>query len=127
MAAVRPHSANTLKAAKNKQGDDGREPKDIARYADLLTLCLLGRQDLLGAILELAILKVAIVGGGPSDPVTLKYLCEAQQSLGCEPVEAVMFEYQNDVGGTFLARAYEDAELVSSKQLPVYSTSVIIA
>ncbi len=56
-------------------------------------------------------MKVAIIGGGPSGLVTLKYLREAQQSLGCEPVEAVLFEYQNDVGGTFLARAYEDAEV----------------
>ncbi|KGQ02402.1 Dimethylaniline monooxygenase [N-oxide-forming] 2 [Beauveria bassiana D1-5] len=45
----------------------------------------------------------------------------AHQSLGCEPVEAVLFEYQNDVGGTFLARAYEDAELVSSRQLTCFS------
>ncbi|KAK8141382.1 hypothetical protein G3M48_000139 [Beauveria asiatica] len=66
-------------------------------------------------------MKVAVIGGGPSGLVTLKYLCEAQQCLGCEPVEAVLFEYQNDVGGTFLARAYEDAELVSSKQLTCFS------
>ncbi|XWW94424.1 hypothetical protein V2A60_002367 [Cordyceps javanica] len=86
-------------------------------------------------------MKVAIIGGGPSGLVTLKYLCEAQQSLGCEPVEAVLFEYQRDVGGTFLARAYEEAEvgrtvdegltsgrsadngiqLVSSKQLTCFS------
>ncbi|KAH8713479.1 Dimethylaniline monooxygenase [N-oxide-forming] 1 [Beauveria bassiana] len=66
-------------------------------------------------------MKVAIIGGGPSGLVTLKYLCEAHQSLGCEPVEAVLFEYQNDVGGTFLARAYEDAELVSSRQLTCFS------
>lgn len=82
-------------------------------------------------------MKVAVIGGGPSGLVTLKYLCEAQQSLGCEPVEAVLFEYQRDVGGTFLARAYEDAEvrstvaergsadngtqLVSSKQLTCFS------
>lgn len=59
----------------------------------------------------LAIMKVAVIGGGPSGLVTLKYLREAQQSLGCEPVEAVLFEYQKDVGGTFFARAYEDAEV----------------
>ncbi|XWW94464.1 hypothetical protein V2A60_002407 [Cordyceps javanica] len=90
---------------------------------------------------DLTTMKVAIIGGGPSGLVTLKYLCEAQQSLGCEPVEAVLFEYQRDVGGTFLTRAYEEAEvgrtvdegltsgrsadngiqLVSSKQLTCFS------
>ncbi|KAM3508945.1 hypothetical protein MY11210_006520 [Beauveria gryllotalpidicola] len=59
---------------------------------------------------ELAIMKVAVISGGPSSLVTLKYLCEVQQYLSYEPVKAVLFEYQNDVGGTFLARAYEDAE-----------------
>ncbi|PQK18121.1 hypothetical protein BB8028_0012g00180 [Beauveria bassiana] len=34
---------------------------------------------------------------------------------------AVPFEYQNDAGGTVLARAYEDAELVSSRQLTCFS------
>ncbi|PMB63407.1 hypothetical protein BM221_009000 [Beauveria bassiana] len=52
------------------------------------------------AFAEPAITKVAIVGGGPSGLATLKYLWEAQQPLGCEPAEAVLFEYQNDVGGT---------------------------
>ncbi|KAM3508956.1 hypothetical protein MY11210_006531 [Beauveria gryllotalpidicola] len=70
---------------------------------------------------ELAIMKVAVISGGPSSLVTLKYLCEVQQYLSYEPVKAVLFEYQNDVGGTFLARAYEDAELVSSKQLTCFS------
>lgn len=104
---------------------------------------LLARSQATGAMLcravfaYVAIMKVAIIGGGPSGLVTLKYLCAAQQSLGCEPVEAVLFEYQKDVGGTFLSRAYEDAEvchsiaeragadtntqLVSSKQLTCFS------
>ncbi|KAM3450858.1 hypothetical protein NHJ6243_009718 [Beauveria neobassiana] len=66
-------------------------------------------------------MRIAVIGGGPSGLVTLKYLCEAQKSLGCEPVEVVLFEYQDGVGGTFLGRAYEDAELVSSKQLTCFS------
>lgn len=56
-------------------------------------------------------MRVAVVGGGPSGLVTLKYLCEAQHFLGCERVEAVLFEDQTHIGGTFFARAYEDAEV----------------
>ncbi|KAG5974939.1 hypothetical protein E4U55_007969 [Claviceps digitariae] len=66
-------------------------------------------------------MKVAVIGGGPSGLVTLKYLLEAHKYLGCEPVEARLFEYQSQVGGTFVARVYEDAELVSSKQLTTFS------
>ncbi|KAJ4146911.1 hypothetical protein LMH87_001467 [Akanthomyces muscarius] len=66
-------------------------------------------------------MRVAVIGGGPSGLVTLKYLCEAQHFLGCERVEAVLFEDQTHIGGTFFARAYEDAELVSSKQLTSFS------
>ncbi|KAG6014634.1 hypothetical protein E4U43_006335 [Claviceps pusilla] len=66
-------------------------------------------------------MKVAVVGAGPSGLVTLKYLLEAHKYLGCEPVDARLFEYQSQVGGTFVARVYEDAELVSSKQLTTFS------
>ncbi|TWU73003.1 hypothetical protein ED733_004772 [Metarhizium rileyi] len=66
-------------------------------------------------------MKVAVIGGGPSGLVTLRYLTQAQVFLGCEPVEARLFEYQPQVGGTFSARVYEDAELVSSKQLTTFS------
>ncbi|KYK58827.1 dimethylaniline monooxygenase [Drechmeria coniospora] len=67
------------------------------------------------------IMKVAIIGGGPAGLVTLKYLKEAHKSLACEPVEARLFEYHERVGGTFAARTYEDAELVSSRQLTMFS------
>ncbi|POR32526.1 Dimethylaniline monooxygenase [N-oxide-forming] 2 [Tolypocladium paradoxum] len=58
-------------------------------------------------------MKVAVIGGGPAGLTTLKYLLEAHQSLGCEPVEAQIFEYHHQVGGTFAARTYEDAELTA--------------
>lgn len=57
------------------------------------------------------VMKVAVIGGGPSGLVTLKYLVQAHEFLGCEAVEARLFEYQPRVGGTFSARVYEDAEV----------------
>ncbi|KAG6035383.1 hypothetical protein E4U41_006107, partial [Claviceps citrina] len=66
-------------------------------------------------------MRVAVIGAGPSGLATLKYLVEAHKYLGCEAVEARLFEYQPRVGGTFAARVYEDAELVSSKQLTTFS------
>lgn len=85
-------------------------------------------------------MKVAIIGGGPSGLVTLKYVLNAHLHLGCEPIEARLFESQPRVGGTFVARSYEDTEvsivcigggikqmltiplqLVSSKQLTTFS------
>ncbi|KAI1138355.1 FAD/NAD(P)-binding domain-containing protein [Hypoxylon sp. FL0543] len=66
-------------------------------------------------------MRVAIIGAGPSGLVTLKYLLAAERALGTEPVEARLFEYESGVGGTFLARTYEDAELVSSRQLTCFS------
>ncbi|KAK5994501.1 Monooxygenase ptmN [Cladobotryum mycophilum] len=66
-------------------------------------------------------MKVAVIGGGPSGLVTLKYLVTAHQFLGGEPIEVRLFEPQSEVGGTFVARVYEDAELVSSKHLTTFS------
>uniref|UniRef100_A0A4E9EJC4 FAD/NAD(P)-binding domain-containing protein n=1 Tax=Gibberella zeae TaxID=5518 RepID=A0A4E9EJC4_GIBZA len=66
-------------------------------------------------------MRVAVIGGGPSGLVTLKYLKQASMALSYEPMEAYLFEYQGQVGGTFAARSYEDAELVSSKQLTTFS------
>ncbi|KAF9077231.1 dimethylaniline monooxygenase [Rhodocollybia butyracea] len=56
-------------------------------------------------------MKVAVIGAGPSGLVTLRYLLAASQQLGCEEVEARLFELQSHVGGTFAARVYEGAEL----------------
>ncbi|KAH7464339.1 hypothetical protein FOMA001_g17718 [Fusarium oxysporum f. sp. matthiolae] len=66
-------------------------------------------------------MKVAVIGGGPSGLVTLKYLVRAHLNLDCEPIEARLFELEDSVGGAFAHRTYEDAELVSSKQLTTFS------
>ncbi|KAI0896347.1 FAD/NAD(P)-binding domain-containing protein [Annulohypoxylon nitens] len=66
-------------------------------------------------------MRVAIIGAGPSGLVTLKYLLAAEKTLGTKTVEARIFESETGVGGTFLARTYEDAELVSSRQLTCFS------
>ncbi|KAI1767938.1 FAD/NAD(P)-binding domain-containing protein [Hypoxylon sp. FL1150] len=66
-------------------------------------------------------MRVAIIGAGPSGLVTLKYLLAAEGSLGTEPVEVRLYESESGVGGTFLARTYEEAELVSSRQLTCFS------
>lgn len=56
-------------------------------------------------------MRVAVIGGGPSGLVTLKYLSEAHHTLGCEPVCAQLFEYQPTIGGAFVSRTYEEAEV----------------
>ncbi|KAE8395867.1 FAD/NAD(P)-binding domain-containing protein [Aspergillus alliaceus] len=66
-------------------------------------------------------MRVAVVGAGPSGLVTLKYLLTAHEFLGVEAIEARVFEIEPDIGGTFLARTWEDAEMVSSKQLTAFS------
>ncbi|QUC20025.1 uncharacterized protein UV8b_04266 [Ustilaginoidea virens] len=66
-------------------------------------------------------MRVAVIGAGPSGLTTLKHLTQARKHLDCQEVEARLFEYQPHVGGTFVARVYEDAELVSSKQLTTFS------
>lgn len=67
-------------------------------------------------------MRVAVIGAGPSGLVTLKFLRTAHQFLGStDPIEVVLFEAEDSVGGTFAHRTYEDAELVSSKQLTTFS------
>jgi len=56
-------------------------------------------------------LRFLVIGGGPAGIVTLKYLLEAQRSFGAEEVEVRLYEYMHNIGGTFLTRRYEDAEV----------------
>ncbi|KAI0173088.1 FAD/NAD(P)-binding domain-containing protein [Hypoxylon sp. FL1284] len=66
-------------------------------------------------------MRVAVIGAGPSGLVTLKYLKTAHHFFPGKPIEAVLFEADSGVGGTFAQRVYEDAELVSSKFLTAFS------
>lgn len=66
-------------------------------------------------------MRVAVIGAGPSGLVTLKYLRTAHQFLDIDPIEIILFEAEDSIGGTFAHRTYEDAELVSSKQLTTFS------
>lgn len=66
-------------------------------------------------------LKVAIVGGGPSGLVTLKTLLDLADRHSDIQVEASLFEAEDAIGGTFRYRSYQNAQLVSSKQLTAFS------
>lgn len=66
-------------------------------------------------------MRVAVVGAGPAGLVTVKYLQQVRESFGAEPIEVRCFEAADEVGGTFRYRAYEQAELVSSRQLTSFS------
>ncbi|KAJ5905160.1 Monooxygenase [Penicillium subrubescens] len=64
-------------------------------------------------------IKVAIIGAGPGGLVALKTLLES--STPEQQIEACLFEAESDIGGTFNYRSYQNAELVSSKQLTTFS------
>ncbi|RYP51121.1 hypothetical protein DL768_003468 [Monosporascus sp. mg162] len=66
-------------------------------------------------------MRVAVIGAGPSGLVTLKYLLHSRDSLGAQNIQVCVFESEAGVGGTFLSRTWEGAELVSSKQLTSFS------
>lgn len=66
-------------------------------------------------------MKVAIIGGGPSGLATLKFLSHAHEYFPIDPITARLFEADVQIGGTFVQRVYEDAELVSSKYLTAFS------
>ena len=69
-------------------------------------------------------MRVAVIGGGPSGLVTLKYLTTAHEFFpDLEPIETKLFEAENSIGGTFKYRAYEDAE-VHSAILPTSKKSL---
>lgn len=63
------------------------------------------------------VLKVAVIGAGPSGLVTLKYLLEAQKFFPGAQIEANLFEKERDVGGVFSYGVYEDAEVTSLTRL----------
>ncbi|KAG9256266.1 uncharacterized protein F5Z01DRAFT_672261 [Emericellopsis atlantica] len=66
-------------------------------------------------------MKVAIIGGGPSGLATLRFLLHAHEFFPIDPIEVRLFEGDKTIGGTFVQRVYEDAELVSSKYLTAFS------
>ncbi|OAL33326.1 hypothetical protein AYO20_07337 [Fonsecaea nubica] len=66
-------------------------------------------------------MRVAIIGAGPGGLVTLKYLLQANKDFPIEPIEARLFETKDDIGGTFRYRTYPEGEMVSSKQLTIFS------
>ncbi|KIW04498.1 uncharacterized protein PV09_04255 [Verruconis gallopava] len=67
-------------------------------------------------------MRVAVIGGGPSGLTTLKHLITAHEFLpDVEPIEATLFEASASIGGTFRHRTYQDAEMVSSRQLTTFS------
>ncbi|TFK60658.1 FAD/NAD-P-binding domain-containing protein [Pluteus cervinus] len=64
-------------------------------------------------------MKVVIIGAGPSGLVTCKTLLEASTSV--YPFDPVILEQEDNLGGTFRYRSYENSQLVSSKQLTSFS------
>lgn len=67
----------------------------------------------------MSVKRIAVIGAGPGGLVALKTFLEA--STPENPIEASLFEAEDDIGGTFQYRSYENAELVSSKQLTAFS------
>ncbi|KAJ4487533.1 hypothetical protein J3R30DRAFT_3279781 [Lentinula aciculospora] len=64
-------------------------------------------------------MKVVVVGAGPSGLVTAKSLLENADADF--PFDPIILEQEHDIGGTFRYRTYENASLVSSKQLTSFS------
>lgn len=60
-------------------------------------------------------MKVAIIGGGPSGLVTLRFLAKAHEFFPIPPIEARLFEGEKTIGGTFVYRVYQDAEVSSPR------------
>lgn len=64
-------------------------------------------------------LRVAIIGAGPAGLVACKTFLKAADSQ--YPFDPIVFEGEDDIGGTFRYRGYDGATLVSSKQLTSFS------
>lgn len=58
-------------------------------------------------------MKVAIIGGGPAGLTTLKFLSEAHKYFPIPPLELRLLEAEASIGGTFVYRVYEEAEVCS--------------
>ena len=57
-------------------------------------------------------MRVAVIGGGPSGLVTLKYLKTAHEFVPMEhPISVKLFEKEAEIGGAFKHQAYEGAEV----------------
>ena len=59
-------------------------------------------------------MRVAVIGGGPSGLLSLKYLKAASDYFPVDPIDVILFESEDAVGGTFRYRTYENAEVDSS-------------
>ncbi len=71
-------------------------------------------------------MKVAVVGGGPAGLATLKFLATAHRYFPIPPLDVRLFEADGEIGGTFVQRVYEDAEVDTSNPLsPLSSHSII--
>ncbi|KAF9514503.1 hypothetical protein BS47DRAFT_1328903 [Hydnum rufescens UP504] len=64
-------------------------------------------------------MKVVIIGAGPSGLVVCKTLL--QEFSEEYPFDPIILEAEDDIGGTFQYRGYENASLVSSKQITSFS------
>ncbi|KAJ7771658.1 FAD/NAD(P)-binding domain-containing protein [Mycena metata] len=64
-------------------------------------------------------MKAVIIGAGPSGLVTCKSLLDAASDDF--PFDPIVLEQEADIGGTFRYRGYQNATLVSSKQLTTFS------
>lgn len=64
-------------------------------------------------------MKVVIVGAGPAGLTACKTLLENVSEDF--PFDPIVLEQEDDIGGTFRYRSYENANLVSSKQLTSFS------
>ncbi|KAJ6608618.1 hypothetical protein B0H10DRAFT_2067400 [Mycena sp. CBHHK59/15] len=64
-------------------------------------------------------MKVVVIGAGTSGLVTCKSLLDAASADF--PFDPVVLDQEADIGGTFRYRSYENATMVSSKQLTSFS------
>lgn len=67
-------------------------------------------------------MKVAIIGGGPAGLTTLRFLSEAHKYFPIPALELRLFEAEASIGGTFVYRVYEEAEVCTC--LPLLSRTL---